>query len=157
MIDLLSNLQPGDDWHEKAIQVLAGWIGDADVLKRLEELRTIARNMDFRFDKGLIIDPDEYVKERKKVQEELDQLTPLLSVSDELEQAASLLKSFSAHFAACGDDVQKQHELVKLIIEHVYVRDNIVTRVVFTQECEIVLLGGGKIRYVSHKSGREGT
>lgn len=157
VIDLLSDLKPGNDWREKAIQALAGRIGEADVLKRLEELRSVARNMDFRFDQGLFVNAQEYLNERRSVQEQLDKLTPLLSVSDELEQAASLLNDFALHFAACGGDIGKQYELIKLIIERVYIRDNAVTRIVFTNDCEIVLAGGGILQYVSHKSGREGT
>lgn len=156
VIDLLSHLKPGNDWRKRAIETLAGRISENDVLKRLDELKVIARNMDFRFDRGLIVDIDDYLTQRAGVQEQIDKLEPLLTVSEELEQAASLLNNFKAHFEACGGDLKKQHELIRLIIDRVYVKDEKITRVVFTQDCELVLTGG-EYQYVSHKSGRQGT
>lgn len=160
VIDLLKSLKPGEDWRNRAIEALAGKIGDADAQKKMNELRTIANNMDFRFDNGLIVDMDRYLEERSKIQELINRLTPLLTIPEQLVQAASLLNNFQQHFDECKGDVDKQHELIKLIIERVYVRDEKITRVVFTEDCELVLTGG-TIEYVSDSSespdGRKGT
>lgn len=154
MIELLSNLKPGPDWRGRAIKALAGKISHNDAARQLDELKAIARNMGFRFDKGLIVDLNEYMRERESIKAQIDKLAPLLTPTQELEQAASLLNHFEMHFVACGGDISKQHELIKLIVERVYIRDKQITRVVFTHDCELVLLGGD-IQFVtlSHESG----
>ncbi len=50
---------------------------------------------------------------------ELEQLTPV--PHDELEQAADMLKNFNAHWERLEGDEEARHELVKLIVERVYV------------------------------------
>ncbi|MFN8449387.1 MAG: hypothetical protein U0521_12590 [Anaerolineae bacterium] len=49
-------------------------------------------------------------------------LTP---VHDELDVAADLLGELSVHWNDCKGDVELQHRLVKLIIERVYVEDDV--------------------------------
>lgn len=51
--------------------------------------------------------------------DQLEQLTPI--PEDDLERAADLLENFAEHWDAAEGDAERQHELVKLIVERVYV------------------------------------
>ena len=51
----------------------------------------------------------------------MEQLDPV--PNDELEIAADLLENFKYHWERLEGDEQGRHELVKLIVERVYVRD----------------------------------
>jgi hypothetical protein len=73
-------------------------LGDMKLDERLKEIKTIIERMDFRWDNGFITDQDAYLEQRVKLQQELEQLTPM--ADDELETAADLLEQFSDHSAA---------------------------------------------------------
>ena len=92
--------------------------------------------MDFRWDSGFITDKADYLEKRLRLQHELEQLTP---VQDELETAADLLENFSAYWDECQGDIEKQHELMKLILERVYVEDDMVVAITLKADYHIVL------------------
>ncbi len=92
--------------------------------------------MDFRWDSGFITDKAEYLEKRLKLQQELEQLTP---VQDELDVAADMLENFSTHWNDCKGDVELQHRLVKLIIERVYVEDDTVVAITLKSNYHVVL------------------
>ncbi len=60
------------------------------------------------------------LEERVKLQQELEQLTPL--TDDDLEVAADLLQHFTTHWDAASDDPKEQQRLVQLIVACVWVR-----------------------------------
>src|SRR5258706_8729337 len=98
-------------------------LGEQNVEERLAEIRATIERMDFRWDSGFITDKADYLEKRLRLQQELEQLTP---VQDELETAVELLENFAAHFQACIGDVELQHRLVKLIVDRIYIEDNVV-------------------------------
>jgi hypothetical protein len=64
------------------------------------------------------------MQQRVKLQLELEQLTPV-PIND-LEQAADLLENFRLHWEKLKGKPEAQHELIKLIVERAYVRDDMV-------------------------------
>lgn len=56
------------------------------------------------------------MEKRIQLQQELEQLTPTY---DELDRAVDLLNNFGTYWNDCGEDIEKQHELLKLILERV--------------------------------------
>ncbi len=104
--------------------------------QRLAEIRSTIERMDFRWDSGSITDKAEYLEKRLKLQQELEQLTP---VQDELDTAADVLENFQTHWNDCQGDVEKQHQLIKLIIERVYVEDDVVTAITLKSNYHVVL------------------
>lgn len=158
VLQVLSHLQIGADWRERVINAVAEKKGARNLAEYLAELHQIAANMDYRFDRNLLVDREAHIQERWRIQEEIEKLQPLMTVPEELEYAADLLNNFSSHFAACGGDVALQHELVKLIVERVYVRDDRVSKILLTAQCRIVVVGAEMfVEDNGHIIGREGT
>jgi hypothetical protein len=83
------------------------------------------------------VDQAEYLEKRLKLQQESESLTPI--PEDDLERAADLLENFTEHWAACGDDKEAQHKLVKLIVKRLYVRDHEVVAMTLRSDDHIVL------------------
>ncbi len=119
---LTERLAPGQDWRQRAIAAIAARLGEQNVHVHLDELREQAKRMDYRFDKGFI-DPDQFAAKRKELQAEIDHLKPLLNVPEELEQAADILNNFDKHWATCQGDPNRQNELLRMILNRVYVID----------------------------------
>ena len=76
--------------------------------------------MDMRWDHGFITDEHEFLQQRMKLQQEMEQLTPV--DNNDLERAVDLLTNFASHWEACGDDIEAQSAFIKQIVERVYVR-----------------------------------
>ncbi len=53
-----------------------------------------------------------------QLQHEMEKLTPAY---DELDRAFDILSNFKQYWLDCGDDIEKQHELIKLVVERIYV------------------------------------
>lgn len=138
VLQMLMSLKPGKDWRDRAIEALASSIGERNVQKRLDELKVIASRMDNRFDMGLFVDTDDYLKERRHVQDEIDALAPLLSVSQELEQAADILNNFEYHWGLCGGDIEAQHQLLTLVLKKVFVSEGEVLGIMLTPDYNFV-------------------
>ncbi len=68
---------------------------------------------------------------------ELEQLTPV--PDDELERAADLLQNFRKHWERLEGDEESRHELVKLIVERVYVYDDRVVAMTLRSNYHLVL------------------
>ena len=92
--------------------------------------------MDFRWDQGFITDKADYLEKRLGLQQELEQLTPAY---DELDAAVDLLADFSAYWDDCDDDIERQHELIKLIVERVYVLDGQLVAMTLKADYHLVL------------------
>ena len=58
---------------------------------------------------------------------------------DDLEQAADLLQNFKSHWERLEGDEDSRHELVKLIVERVYVRDKQVVAMTLRSNYHLVL------------------
>lgn len=64
-------------------------------------------------------------------------MTPV--ADDDLERAADMLENFAAHWKEREGDPEAQHELVKLIVEKVYVRDEEVVAMTLRSNYHLVL------------------
>lgn len=136
VLSVLMQLKPPADWRTRIISTVSEILGEKNIEQRLAEIRTMIERMDFRWDSGFITDKAEYLEKRLKLQQELEQLTP---VQDELDLAADLLANFRAHWDDCKGDVEKQHQLVKLIVERVYIEDDVVVAMTLKSDYHIVL------------------
>ncbi|GIL14735.1 MAG: recombinase RecD [Chloroflexota bacterium] len=120
VVAILKTLKPPTDWRDKMVQAMGQLIGDQNLDERIAQIKSIIERMDFRWDNGFITDKDAYLEERIKLQQELEQLTPI--PDDELEVAADVLANFTAHWEATKGDMKAQEELIKLIVARVWVR-----------------------------------
>ncbi len=101
-----------------------------DLEARLTEIRTVIERMDTRWDHGFITDEQKFLQQRIKLQQELEQLTPV--DNNDLERAVDLLTNFATHWEACGDDIEAQSAFIKQIVERVYVQDEQVVAMTLT-------------------------
>lgn len=111
-------------------------LGEQNLEQRLNVIRATIERMDIRWDSGFITDKADYLEKRLRLQQELEQLSP---VQDELETAADLLANFNTYWDACKGDVERQHELVKLIVDRVYIEDDLVVAVTLKADYHVVL------------------
>jgi hypothetical protein len=116
---------------------MAELLGEQGLEAKLNDIYATMRRMDIRFDRGLIVDEEEYFTERLKLQQEVEKLTPV--ASEDLEHAADYLTNFSQYWADCAGDVDKQHELIKLIVERVYLEDEHVVAMTLKSNYHLVL------------------
>ena len=89
-----------------------------------------------RRDLGFFASEEEYFEQRLKLQHEIERLTPVSD--DELAQAADLLENFAKHWDRCLDDTDAQHELVKLVVERVYVYDKAVVAMTLKSNYHVI-------------------
>lgn len=136
VLAILSNLKPPADWRDRIIKTMSEILGEQNLEQQLAEIRATIERMDFRWDSGFITDKTDYLEKRLRLQQELEQLTP---VADELETAVDLLENFNAHLEACQGDVELQHRLVKLIVERVYVEGAAVVAITLKADYHVVL------------------
>lgn len=119
VVAVLKTLKPPADWRERMIASMGQLIGDQQLEERISQIKGIIERMDFRWDNGFITDKDAYLEERVKLQQELEQLTPI--PDDELEVAADVLENFTAHWEATKGDMKAQQDLIQLIVARVWV------------------------------------
>jgi hypothetical protein len=92
VVSVLKTLKPPEDWRKRMVAAMGQLLGDVKLDERLAEIKAIIDRMGFRWDNGFITDKDAYLGGRVKLQQELEQLTPM--ADDELEVAADLLNTF---------------------------------------------------------------
>ncbi len=107
------------------------------VFERLAEIRAIIKRMGKRWDHGFFASDEEYFQQRLELQQELEQLSPV--PDDDLERAADLLEHFADHWEDLKDDPSGQHELVKLIVERVYIDGKSVVAMTLRSNYHLVL------------------
>ncbi len=112
-------------------------LGEESLDQRLAEIRAAIERMDFRWDQGFITDRNDYLEKRVKLQQDLEQLTPISN--DDLERAVDMLENFGSHWQACKGDPEAQHRLVALIVERVYVQDEEVVAMTLKADYHVVL------------------
>ncbi len=90
---------------------------------------------------------------------ELEQLRPV--PDDELQQEADMLRNFRSRWERLDEDEEARHELVKLIVERVHVRDEKVVGMTLRSNYHLVLnqkkMGQPKIRLAHLLSGAGAT
>ncbi|MCB0490684.1 MAG: hypothetical protein KDC99_19580, partial [Cyclobacteriaceae bacterium] len=131
------NLKPPKNWRKDISKTMSQILGEKDLEENIRDIETKIKRMDLRWDNGFITDEQEYVKKRIQLQHELEQLTPV--ADDELEQTANILENFAAHWQRLEGDEQGRHELVKLIVDRVYVRDETVVAMTLKLNYHLVL------------------
>jgi hypothetical protein len=136
VVSVLSELRPPENWHANITQTVSEILGEQNLEQRLNEIRATIERMDFRWDSGFITDKTEYLEKRLKMQQELEQLSP---AQDELDTAANLLENFTTHWEACEGDIERQHQLIKLIVDRVYVEDDVVVAMTLKADYHVVL------------------
>ncbi len=137
VVSILMQLKPPADWKRGITRAMSDLLGEQNLEQRLEEIRAAIERMDFRWDHGFITDESDYVEKRVQLQQELEQLTPV--TNDDLQQAVDMLENFKAHWEAREGDPEAQHELIKLIVERVYVRDEQVVAMTLRSNYHLVL------------------
>jgi site-specific DNA recombinase len=137
VINILMQLKPPKEWRKGITKAMSDLLGEKNLEERLEEIRGIIKRMDARWDHGFIIDEQEYLENRMKLQLELEQLNPVSH--DDLEQAADLLENFKFHWERLEGDDKGQQELVSLIVERIYVADREVKVVTLRSNYHLVL------------------
>lgn len=128
VLAFLMSLRHHKNWREQGIDVLASVLQEKTVEARLSEVQDRARRLDHRFDKGYIVDMDEYERERAALQAEIDALEPL--VDDSVARARDILDNFVDHWAKAAGDLNAQRDLLKLLVERVYIKEGEVSAVV---------------------------
>lgn len=137
VIHILRHLKPPAQWRQSITQSIGELLGEKDLQQRLNQIKEIIEKMDTRWDLGFITDDQEYIQERLKLQQELEQLTPI--ELNDLEQAADLLDNFGTYFHNCGDDVEAQVNLLKQVVERVYVKGEEVIAMTLRSNCHLVM------------------
>ena len=137
VVHVLKNLKPPKDWRKGITRAMSDLLGEQQLEERLNEIRTIIKRMDTRWDHGFITDEEEYLQQRIKLQLELEQLTPV--AEDDLTRAANLLSNFQSHWDRLEGNFEAQHELIKLIVERVYIQDEKVVAMTLHSNCHLVL------------------
>ncbi|MCP4416284.1 MAG: recombinase family protein [Chloroflexi bacterium] len=137
VINILMQLKPPKGWREGIVHAMGELLGEKNLEERLGEIHAIIKRMDTRWDNGFIIDEQEYLEKRIKLQMELEQLAPV--PDDDLDLAADMLQNFKAHWERLEGDDESRHELVKLIVERVYVGDKKVVAMTLRSKYHLVL------------------
>ena len=112
-------------------------LGEQSIDERLATIRETIKRMDFRWDHGFITDEIDFMEKRLKLQQELEQCTPI--PEDDLERAADMLRNFKTHWEACGDDVEAKAGLMNLIVKRVYVLDEEIVAMTLRSDYHVVL------------------
>ena len=137
VVNALMNLKPSPEWRQHIAEAVGSALGEQNLEERLSQIHEAIERMDFRWDQGFITDKNDYLEKRVRLQQELEQLTPI--PQGDLEKAADLLGNFKKHWDRCGGDPEEQHKLIKLIVERVYVEDNDVVAMTLLADYHIVL------------------
>ena len=137
VVNILTNLKPPKNWRKGVTQAVSEILGEHNLEERLSKIRTIIRRMDRHWDHGFFASEEESLEERLKLQQELAQLTPV--PDDDLEQAADILEQFATHWEDLKKYPDAQHELIKLVVERVYVDGKAVVAMTLRSNYHLVL------------------
>lgn len=137
VVNILMQLKPPKHWRDTIAQSIGEVLGEENLDKRLAEIREVIKRMDQRWDLGFITDEQEYIQQRLNLQHEIEKLTPV--DTQDLEQEADLLQNFAHYWQLGNGDEEAQHELIKRIVERVYVQDEEVVAMTLKANCHLVL------------------
>lgn len=137
VVNVLMSLKPPKNWRQGITKAMGELLGEKNLEERLQEIREIIGRMDMRWDNGFITDEQEFMQQRIKLQLELEQLSPV--PENELEQAADMLENFQGHWERLEGDEESRHELIKLLVERVYVEDERVVAMTLRSNYHLVL------------------
>lgn len=138
VVDILKTVKPSADWRPQIVAAMGQMLGDERLDKRVEEIKRVIERMDFRWDQGFITNRANYLEQRTRLQQELEQLTPQ-TAHDEFEIAADLLENFSTHWEATEDNREEQRRLISVIVGRTWVRGERVVAVSLRPDYQITL------------------
>ena len=137
VINTLMQLKPPQEWRKHMTQAMSEILGEQNLEGRLAEIKAAIERMDFRWDQGFITDKMDYLEKRVRLQQALEELTPI--PEDDLARAADMLENFVKHWKACNGDPEAQHRLIAVIVERVYVEEGRVVALTLKADYHIVL------------------
>ncbi len=137
VVSTLMSLRPPENWRKGVTKAMGELLGEKSLEERLGEIASVIERMDTRWDNGFITNEQEYMDQRIKLQMELEQLSPV--PEDDLERAAELLRNFKEHWERLKGSPEAQHELIELIVERVYVQDELVVAMTLQSNYHLVL------------------
>lgn len=137
VIQTLMQLKPPLEWRKNITTAMSEILGEQNLEDRLTQIKEAIDRMDFRWDQGFITDKMDYLEKRVKLQQELEQLTPI--PEDDLTRAADMLENFEKHWKACEGDPEAEYKLIKLIVDKVYVQDEQVVAITMKADYHVVL------------------
>jgi hypothetical protein len=137
VVTILKSLEVPDDWRKGVTRAVGELLGEKNLEDRLAEIRDIIKRMDIRWDHGFFADEQEYLEQRLRLQQEMEKLTPV--PDDELQRAADMLENFGDCWENLEGDENGRHELVKLIVERVYMDEDAVVEMTLKSNCHFVL------------------
>jgi hypothetical protein len=109
------------------IAAMGQLLGDQKLDERIKEIKGIIERMDFRWDQGFVTDKDEFLEQRIRLQQQLEQLTPI--PDDELQTAADILQNFERYWNETNGNRKAQAQLIQLVVARVWVQRNQVAAV----------------------------
>ncbi len=137
VVHILKHLEPPKEWRKGITKAVSELLGDRNLEERLAEIQEIIKRMDARWDHGFITDEQEYIRQRVELQQEMERLTPI--PDNELEQAVELSENFPAHWERLEGQPEAQSDLIRLLVERVYVEDDRVVAVTLPLNLHMVL------------------
>lgn len=127
VIDFLRNFTPTAEQRHKMISEISGVIIDQKLEQRVDEIKAITEDMDFQWIYGFIANPEQYIEERYKLQQELEQLAPI--ADDEVAIATDIVSNFGKHWDMQIGDHKAQKELLTMVVKRVWTRDGLLTAI----------------------------
>ncbi|MEM7163588.1 MAG: recombinase family protein [Bacteroidota bacterium] len=137
VVSALMSLKPDPNWRSELDKSMALVLGEENLIEKLTAIKERIKRMDTRWDNGFISDEGEYIQQRLQLQMEYEQLAPVPDV--EFEQTAELMNNFKTHWDRLNGDSEAQQDLIKLIVEKVYIDGDQVHAITMRSNCHIVL------------------
>lgn len=133
---LLSDNLP-TEWKDNAVHVVARSLDSKRAEERIADITNILKQMEWRWDTGLMTDQDTFTEQYKALQTEIDALQPL--VDDSITQAWRFVNNFRTEWER-SRDVEDQQKLIRMLIERVYVRNGCLESVVLKPDYRFVFV-----------------
>ncbi len=142
LLNRLPNIIP-QNWYDILTHEMAKSLEGRSVVDAIEELRDKKQRVLDMYEDGLI-DRDALRLKTQTIENEIEAKLPMLE-ADSVQSAASLVQDFPKRFLTCGGDVDKQNELIRQIIDRVFVEDGQVVGVTFKANVHLMMKYGADI------------
>ena len=137
VVAALMNLKPPSDWRTGVTQAVGEILGENKLEERIAEIKNTLKRMDIRWDNGFFTSEQEYMEKRVKLQNELEQLSPI--PDDELERAAEFLSNFKTYWEDLEGNPESQRDLILQIVDRVYIKGDVVEAMTLRSNYHLVL------------------
>ncbi|MEP7288827.1 MAG: recombinase family protein [Chloroflexota bacterium] len=139
VVEILSHLVIPEEFREQVGCAVQNRIDNESSFKRLAEIEEVIKRVDLRWEEGFL-NKDEYVKKRRQLQQELDNLHP--ADYDQITEAEDLLTNFNAYWETCATQVkpdEARKQLIEVVVEKVFVHDSQVLALVLYGSFAVIL------------------